>query len=53
MRPIRERQKREDFVDLLILILKDASNGKLYARANLHFLSCCCFDNGLKTLPDG
>jgi hypothetical protein len=53
MRPIREGQKREDFVDLFVLIFKDAPNGKLHARANLHVISCCSFDEVSITLPDG
>jgi hypothetical protein len=53
MCPIREGQKREDFVNLLVLVLKDASNRKLYPRANLHVLSCCGFDNISKTIPGG
>ena len=52
MCPIRESQKREDLINLLI-VFKDASNRKLYARANLQVLSCCCFEKVSKTLPDG
>lgn len=41
MCPIRKGQKRENFVNLLILILEDVSNRKLYTRSNLQVLSCC------------
>jgi hypothetical protein len=53
MCPIREGQKGEDFVDLFVLIFKDAPNRKLHARANLHAISCCSFDEVPITLPDG
>jgi hypothetical protein len=41
---IGEGQKREDLVYLLVLVFKDAPNRKLYARANLHVISCCSYD---------
>ncbi len=41
---IREGQKWEDFVNLLVLVFKDGPNRKLYARANLHVISCCNYD---------
>ena len=43
MCPIWESQKWEDFVNFLI-IFEDASDRKLYARANLQVLSCYCFE---------
>jgi hypothetical protein len=53
MCPIREGQKREDFVNLFVLVFKDAPNRELHARANLHVISCCGFDEVSITLPDG
>ncbi len=44
MCPIREGQEWEDFVNLFVLVFKDAPNRKLYARANLHVMSCCGFE---------
>jgi hypothetical protein len=50
MCPIRKGQKREDFVNLLILVLEDVSNRKLYARSNLQVLSCCGFVKRFKNV---
>lgn len=46
MGAIREGQKREDLVNLFVLIVKDVPNRKLHARTNLHVISYCCFDKG-------
>lgn len=53
MCPIREGQKWKDFVNLFILIFKDAPNRKLHARANLQVISRWSFDEVSVTLPDG
>lgn len=50
MCPVRKSQERKDFVNLLILILEDASNRKFYTWANLQVLSCRGFVKSFKNV---